>query len=345
MESYIHAVPIWFEIVSLVFCTGSLVIRLWVFSPASTGKFQYAGMWHLFGVCLAVLFMAGFADLLIRSSVISAYPIPDVFPILPTVLLKTHYGRVWIIYIAALTCLSAAFVAGRRHRGSRGFLLFMLVITLVISMTESASGHPSDAGDLSLAEVMDWLHFMAVSAWGGGLFALSLFVLPEILRQPDGIAPLLADTAGRFSKIAGVAVGVIVITAVYDAWSYVGGSVAAWTTTPYGLTVIVKIVLFLLLVNLGAFNRYVNIPLLREWAGASPGRRGFISRMAARSFAPFARKKNGPAVALRFTRSVRVEAIIIAVILACAALLRQEVPARHYLHLEHMPSMEHHHSM
>jgi putative copper export protein len=212
-------------------------------------------------------------------------------------------------------------------------------------MTASASGHASDAGDLSLPEIMDWLHLLAASAWGGGLMVLSASVLPDLTGRKEPTPALIAIVVGKFSEMAGLAVGIVAITALYNAWKYVG-SINALLGAPYGWTVIAKIVLFLVLINLGAFNRYVNVPLLQEWAGASAEGRGIFTRIALQFFPRFQLGGNGGRIASRFMRSVKVEAILIIGVLLCAALLRHEIPARHISHLGHTGgeghSMPHH---
>jgi uncharacterized membrane protein len=192
---------------------------------------------------------------------------------------------------------------------------------------------------------MDWLHLLSASVWGGGLVVLSVSLLPELVREGDQAAPIIAGVARRFSRIAGVAVGIVALTSIYNAWSYVG-SFEAFLKSPYGLAVLAKIILFLLLINLGAFNRYINVPLLQQWGGFSSGDPGIMKRIVDRFVPPFLCNQGGHKIALRFKRSVRVEALLIVGVLLCAALLRHEVPARHAFHLQHMgghgSSSQHH---
>jgi putative copper resistance protein D len=216
----------------------------------------------------------------------------------------------------------------------------MLGFAVIISMTESASGHASDKGDFSVAEIMDWLHLFAASLWGGGLLVLSASVLPELVMTGDKAAPLIAGVARRFSRIAGIAVGIIALTSIYNAWMYVGSFGAFWKM-PYGQTVLAKITLFLLLINLGAFNRYINVPLLQQWGGFSPGDQGIMKRIVDRFVPRFLREQSGYKIALRFKRSVRVEALLIIGVLLCAAFLRHAIPARHVSHMEHRGGMGH----
>jgi putative copper export protein len=278
-------------------------------------------------------------DLIMRASEMSGKPTSAVFPLLPAVISRTHLGRVWLIRIAALLLLALTLTAGRRFRDARSFLAFVLGLTLVASMTESASGHASDKGDFSLREIMDWLHLLGTSVWGGGLLVLSLFVAPALLRPGDRSAQCIAGVAQRFSRIAAVAVATVALTALYNVWTYVG-SFEALLKAPYGRTVLAKTALFLLLINLGAFNHYINVPLLQQWAGKSMDIRGIIDRAVRRLVVPFFGNQPGYSIAVRFRRMVRVEAFLIVVVLLCAAALRHEVPARHYLHLQHT-KMEH----
>jgi putative copper export protein len=269
-----------------------------------------------------------------RAAEISAQPVSGVFPVLPTVILRTHYGRVWLLRVIALVLLSVGLMARKRSKESRGYLFSMLTLAVVVAATESASGHASDKGDLSIPEIVDWLHLLGTSVWGGGLLVLSLFILPALVAPGDRSAPLIADAAGKFSRIAGYAVGIVGITAVYNALLFIG-SYEALSKAPYGKAVIVKTILFILLLLLGAVNRYVNVPSLRRWADISPHGQGIADRIAALLSAHILPGRSGPDIARRFAKSVKVESLLIIAVLLCAAFLRHQVPARHFVHLEH----------
>ena len=339
-----HVIPEWLELMSLAFCIGVIVCRLWFFTPSTQGEFSYqenfvSRMWTLFCFGLAVMIAGSMVELLSRTAEMSGRPFPAFFSVLPTVLFQTHYGSVWIIRIGALLLLALSKTAVK-YRDTRTFLFFMLLLGLIVSMTASASGHASDAGDLSLPEIMDWLHLLAASVWGGGLMVLSASVLPDLTGRKEPTPALIAKVVSRFSAMAGFAVGIAAITALYNAWIYVG-SIHALLGGPYGWTVIAKIVLFLVLINLGAFNRYVSVPLFQEWAGASSTGRGVFTRIALKFFPRFQLDGNGGRIVSRFMRSVKVEAILIIGVLLCAAILRHEIPARHLSHLGHTGSEGH----
>jgi putative copper resistance protein D len=277
---------------------------------------------------------SSFGDLLVRAAEMSGQPLSAAFSVLPMVVSRTHLGHVWFIRITALTILSILAIGGGRHRESRPFILSMLCLLGLVAMTKSASGHGADAGDFSLAEMMDWLHLMAVSFWGGGILVLSAAILPELAGTGGPSAAPLAGIAGRFSRLAGVAVGIIAITSLYNAWSLVG-SFGALFKAPYGWTVIAKAILFFLLICLGAFNRYVRVPFLRERAGLPR----FTARPAMGGISRVLGQRLGSAddsqFMHRFMGSIRTEAFLMVLVLLCASLLRHQIPARHYSHMEH----------
>jgi putative copper export protein len=350
MISFFHVIPEWVELVSLAFCIGALVCRLWVLAPSASPELPdqenlLALMWRLFGIGIAAMIASSVVNLLMRASEISGRPLSDVFSVLPVVMFRTHLGRVFLVRIGVLILLLLTLMAAGRYRNSRGLPAFMLCIALVISMTESASGHASDKGDFSIPEITDWLHLMASSVWGGGLLVLSVVILPALVGKGNRTAADIADVARRFSGIAGFAVGVVGITALYNSLVYVGSFGAFWKTS-YGWAASAKIFLFLLILYLGAFNRYVSVPLLQECACISSDRQGVIERIAVHFFPRYLCTEDKSLIAVRFKWSVKVEALLIIGILFCAAYLRHEVPARHVSHLEHGGekghSMQHH---
>ncbi len=339
MAEFIFILPEWFELMFLTVCIGSLVCGLWVLgSSAGTGD-TYQGdilisARRLLGICIFVMIISTTVNLVMRSVSMSGQPITAISSVLPIVLFRTHYGRVWMARITALIFLAVLFTVGGRYRSSRGLLLIMLGVAVVVSMTGSASGHAADLGDFSVRELMDWLHLLAASFWGGGLIVLATAVLPKLVTPDEHAVPLLAGVARRFSRMSGIAVGIIAVTAVNNYVVYVGSFEALWLS-PYGLTVVAKIILFFILVNLGAFNRYVNLPLLQECVGASAGYRKPVTSLALRLFPGLQLGGSGYRIAVRFMRSVRAEAALIACVLLCAAMLRHGIPARHAVHMGH----------
>jgi copper transport protein len=106
---------------------------------------------------------------------------------------------------------------------------------------------------------VQWLHFLSIGAWLGGLAAL----LAVSGRIP---ADRAAAAARRFSTGAGIAIVFVAATGVLRAIDTVG----AWDAvlvTDYGRLVLVKAGLLLAIAVLGAVNRYRVVPRMPATAG------------------------------------------------------------------------------
>ncbi len=303
-------------------------------------------MWEPFGPTVGLMAAAASVNLLDQIAKIAGTSFFQAAGLIPQVITRTHFGRVWLIRMSLIALLAIVFVlsgkkvSGEKRLEGRPALFLILGILLLISFTESASGHPADKGDFTFREINDWFHLMGAEAWGGGLRALSALVLPRIIiKNPDN-APesdanqvMVAGIARGFSVMAGFGVAVMAITGAANYGLYVRGA-RALIKTPYGLTVAAKIVLFCIILALGAFNRYVSVPELEQWAGCPSKKQGFTGRAAARFFHPFVKGLAGHRMAVLFKRLVRAEVFLVIVILFCAALLTHEMPASHYMHMK-----------
>lgn len=117
-------------------------------------------------------------------------------------------------------------------------------------------------------------------------------------------------------------------------WSrYVRGFDAP-AKTPYGLIVLTKILLFCVLIGLGAVNRYKYVPLLERSTISHSPRPSIIHALANRE------DLTSSEVISRFKSRVRTEAVLIIAVLLCAAFLRHQIPARHVLHAGHLRPMQ-----
>lgn len=335
MISLIHTTLTWFELTSLAFCVAVLVFRLPAFMPPSpVVGYGYeiftSRIWRLFGFAAAVIVLASTGDLLLRAAEMSGRPPQNVFPALSHVVSRTHYGTVWLVRIAALVLLLLISAVSGNYRESNTFRHLMLALGVIVAWTESASGHASDLGDFSVREMMDLFHLLAASAWGGGLFVLSSLVLPPLIKRGDMIT--MAEISRRFSRMAGFAVVIIVLTAVYNALTYVADFSLLWKTT-YGLTVFAKMVLLYFLILLGGVNRYVSVPLLQHVAGSRIEGPGLIAHIAGTGFDRLRGYISGH-IAVLFGKIVLVEASLMVLVFLCAAALKHETPASHLKHIE-----------
>jgi virginiamycin B lyase len=124
-------------------------------------------------------------------------------------------------------------------------------------LTNSLVSHSAAVDYLPVLDIAsDWLHQLAAAIWIGGLFHLVLS-LSKIWNLRDDIrARLIALLIPRFSAVAIASVGVLAVTGFYSLWLQVG-SVPSLFSTPYGITLIVKLLLAAPIVFLGGFNHFV----------------------------------------------------------------------------------------
>jgi uncharacterized membrane protein len=107
-------------------------------------------------------------------------------------------------------------------------------------------------------ELSQLVHFASAGVWAGGLAALALTL--RALAPPERVR-----AAKRFSTAAGITIVVLAASGAQRAISEVGAWGRLWSNT-FGRWVLLKIVLFAVLVALGALNRYRHV----ERAGESP---------------------------------------------------------------------------
>lgn len=345
-SSFLHITPTAFDLLALFICIGALACHLWVLPPiggvlnSSVPEILRIRLWHLIAVAIAMLTMSSVAELLMRGMEMSDRPLSEIFSVMPIIILRTHYGNLWLVRPVAIMALWIGWWAGRRRLDSCAIPAFMLGAGVVIAMTRSASGHAADMGDLTLPELMDCLHLLAGSIWGGGLMVLSTVVLPKMVEIHKYRRALIAYIAHRFSTLAGIALSTVLVTATYNTWIQVGSFRALWET-PYGRIVVIKILLLFVLIVIGVSNRYISVPFLRKWAchtfaGHGPFHRLFIVLY----FALFNPDLREDKILNRFRHKVFAEAILVVVVIICTAILLHGVPARHSLNTEHRHTME-----
>lgn len=157
--------------------------------------------------------------------------------------------------IAGLALATRPALAVRRE--AAGVAAIVAAITATLVSHAAAIGQP-------VGIVLDYVHVLAISAWTGGIVALLWIVL---LGAPDLPPAVLARTVRRFSFVALVSVGLLIVTGTLQAFARLV-LLQDLVETPYGLALLVKIVLLGLTLAFGAFH------LLR--AGPRGDRRALI---------------------------------------------------------------------
>ena len=318
------------ELIILATAMGAAAGNLWVLPSAQAteppGLVQArAGLWQLLGLCLIAFTMIGAIELLLRTAGMSDLPLTKAFTMIGTVLLKTHYGHLWLWRNAALLVLWAAWALYRRQGLSRAMSVTTFTALSAIVLTLSASGHAGDDGVLSPANIANWLHIMGAFLWGGGIIATAVVIFPLLLQGGEPLRELIAAASLRLSTLAGIALAMVLIPGIYNAWLQIDSWHGLWTTL-YGQLLVAKVALVAAMAALGALNRYRYVPAIQRYAGRPEPHTLF-------PLPRFLRGGNDDAASpLRFFRSLRVEAALLLCVLLLAAALSQQTPAAHMDH-------------
>jgi copper transport protein len=202
--------------------------------------------------------------------------------------LETNFGTVWgltALAWIAFAVLALVFFGARGEKRPTTVPSLLLGVPLVFVLLEPAlAGHGSTQPPVALNFPTNVIHVTAMAIWLGGLAAL-LLVVPRGTRELErgDRGRLLAAVLARFSRVALVSVGAILVTGLVQAYVYVR-HLDALTGTGYGRAVLIKFVLLMVLIAIGAYNRRRSVPRLERIAagGEPPGRAGLLLRRALR---------------------------------------------------------------
>ena len=219
--------------------------------------------------------------------------------------LGTRFGTIWGLRVIAWLVLGGVLLAGASTRAvavlrpaavgaagvapapapTRGVLALLALPAAFLLVSPALAGHATALHPTAVLLPLDVIHVTAMSVWVGGL-AMLLFVLPGATRQlePSERSRLLAGVLVRFSPMALACVAALLATGVTQALIDMGG-LSPLLDTAFGRAVLIKFVLLLALVGLGAVNRQRVVPALRRLAagGQPPGGAGRVLRRTLRA--------------------------------------------------------------
>ncbi|MEO8422966.1 MAG: copper resistance protein CopC [Actinomycetota bacterium] len=175
---------------------------------------------------------------------------------------STGTDYLWLLGGVAFAAIAAVDAA---RRPGRAALVVVGVAAAAAMLVRAIGGHAAAAATPALHIGLQWFHFMAASVWMGGL-ALA-FLLVRARRRAQEDTPI--DEIRRYSSLAGYALAVILVTGVLRATEEVGGlsKLLHLFRGSYDTTLDIKVGVVLVLIALGAFNRYRSIPRI----GVRPG--------------------------------------------------------------------------
>jgi len=264
--------------------------------------------------------------------------------------LDTRYGKVALVRLGllVLTIPLLRLLLHRRPAAEHPLRWWWygsaLVVGAGIAVTPGIAGHASTGIQTGLAIPADLVHIAGMACWLGGLVVLCVAVLPR--RRVDELREVLP----RYSALALGGIVALVVSGAYQAWRQVG-SIDELKSTDYGRLLIAKLVAFAALIVAAAFSREVVNRRFREYdddddelvpsgdpvlvgaggpaVGVGGGSRiGGYAGDGADWDGDWDDDAEDQEEMTRLRRSVWVEVVIAAVILAITAMLVNAAPAR-----------------
>ncbi len=186
---------------------------------------------------------------------------------LGTLLVDTRLGLAALGWLAAIgVALALAVALGRRGRPRSWWPWALGLPPAVALVILSWSGHAMSGNDRALSVGLDTLHLVATCLWFGGLVGLVVATaVGRRMGDPVRVLPTLAAIVVRFSAMALIAVGVLVVTGVYRALAELS-AVGDLVHTRYGIALLVKLGVFGVMLCIAAYNRFVIHPRLERAA-------------------------------------------------------------------------------
>lgn len=177
-----------------------------------------------------------------------------------------HLVFLQFVAFAAVGVLAALLFADRfRERATviAGIVAPLVIAAQIVTVLGSLDGEGADFWTTTIAE---YAHPIVGCTWVGGVAALAAL---------GGTRSRLSPSAGlvwaiiwrRFSVVAEVCVGVVLVSGLWMAWKSVAGPAQVWET-PYGRFLAFKVALVATLIGLGAFNEFVLLPRIARLRAA-----------------------------------------------------------------------------
>lgn len=167
---------------------------------------------------------------------------------------QSPFGPVAALRLLLLVAAGAAVVA---PPGARARVLLVVAVALLVD--QAWLGHAATGGAGLIAAYC--VHVLAAAAWIGGLPPLLFALRDGNGRNGPTDASIILS---RFSATAMAAVALIVISGLVSVGARIGFRVDALAQSDYGAILALKATLFVAMLALAGFNRFVAMPALPE---------------------------------------------------------------------------------
>lgn len=198
----------------------------------------------------AILFLlSGLGQMSVRSAQLNQQAWLE---ILPTMLTATNIGIVsWLQPLLFLLLFMSTYFK------KQGQPLFLSVIFLILFYTFAWTGHAFQYNVI----IIHVFHMITASIWIGGILGFLIFSFKEESNLNN--LKFIHEKLLRFSKYALVSIGLVILSGIVLTTTYLNN----WTdffTSYYGLTLLLKIIVFSPILIIPTFHHFVWLPQLKK---------------------------------------------------------------------------------
>lgn len=277
LQSPFEPVVHWIQLFGIIAVLGALIFEVFITRPIlganSAAAFRSMELKAEYRTLFVVLLGSGlsligslgelFTKAAVAGSTLQSLPFGSAIQII----LQTYWGHFWIWRVLVLLVLAGVAVLvlvdwSPQRSGRRPWQISAIALSAGVLFLYSMVGHDAAVTSIHTTAVFtDYLHLIAASVWVGGIIYLAV-VMPSIMKLYRSAAKDVGSgtycptshirALRRFSFLALLSAGVLAITGLYSAWAQVG--ILSALTKPYGVTLLIKIGLVLILAVLGAVN-------------------------------------------------------------------------------------------
>ncbi len=253
----IRILTTFFDRVGLAILLGGSSVIIWLLPKSRRQRLGLTTrLRQLLNWTIPVLFVSSCGLLWVRTADLADVPLLEAYPYLTRVISSSFYGETWLYRISAILALALIWFFRARSRMRRWDLIPVMGATLVVVITVSATSHAGDTGIWSLPSMANAVHIWAGCTWGGAV--ISYLILLSAMKRA-GLDQAITTSATGLSTIATIALIGTLATGLFNAWERLTQWSDLWQST-YGLTLLAKLSLVLIMMGIGATNRFIIIP-------------------------------------------------------------------------------------
>lgn len=247
----------WIQYLGLSVILGTLAFLLLRIAPTSMTRepMDVPGSYRMLWISYAAASFAALISLPLNTLYESGVALGELsWGLIGSALKLTSFGQIWMLQILIVMLLAVTILSGYdRDRSIRARIWSSygsLVLVLGWLFTHAMTGHPAAADQRALAIAMDFIHLIGAAFWIGALTAMAICLPPLADKLPSKVRGEVYWTAIRRFTAWGIgAVAALVATGIYSSLIILPAPVlTSLFTTAYGLVLIGKIVLLIVMV-------------------------------------------------------------------------------------------------